>query len=252
MQSNTSLIILNKEGFTYANNIKTEFIPKSILPFSVVKKTNRWISDNISTEDKIEIIIANNSSLFIPKILFDNNFKQSYYEKNDKIADTDKLLSDTSDNLLNEIIYKIPIKTDIFLNNLSNEFNIKHLNTIIYNFLIRNNKGNLNNKLYVNISEDFFNIFLFCGQDLHLINSYENKGVDSFLYYLFYIIEKKQLNKNEFIISFLGKYNSFKKFYEDTLMYHQNIEFIFSDNKKNISGINPFIIDYYENYIWNS
>ena len=250
MQPNTSLIILNKEGFTYANNIKTEFIPKNILPFSVVEKTNTWIRDNISNENKIEIIIANNSSLFIPKILYDNNFKESYYEKNDKIVDTDKLLSDTSDNLLNEIIYKVPIKTNTFLNNLSNESNIKHINTIIYNFLTINNKGNLKNKLYVNISEDFFNIFLFCGQELHLINSFENKGRDSFLYYLFYIIEKKQLNKNEIIISFLGKYNCFKNFYEDVVKYHQNIEFVFSNNDINIKGINPFIIDFYENYIW--
>ena len=249
MQPKTSLIILNKEGFTYANKSKAEFIPKSMLPFSAIEKTNTWISNNINSENKIEIIIANNSSLFIPKILYNNNFKESFYEKNDKISDTDILLSDTSDNLLNEIIYKISKKTDIFLNNLSNENNIKHLNTILYNLLIKNNKGNLKNKLYINISEDFFNIFLFCGEELNLTNSFENEGRESLLYYLFYIIEKKQLNKNELIISFLGKYNCFKKFYEDILTYHQNVEYVFSDNDVNIKGVNPFIIDFYENYI---
>ena len=63
-------------------------------------------------------------------------------------------------------------------------------------------------------------------------------------------MKKKQLNKNEIIISFLGKYNCFKNFYEDVVKYHQNIEFVFSNNDINIKGINPFIIDFYENYIW--
>ena len=245
----TSLIILNKEGFTFTNNLSSEFISKRIIPFSVTEKTDKWINDNLVNNYKVEVIIANNSSLFVPKILFDDEFIESYYEKNDKIKDTDKIISETSENHLNEIIYKISKQSDSFLKKISNYTGTKHLNTLIYNYLTKENKGNLKTKLYVNISEDFFNIFIFHGQELHLINSYSNEGRESFLYYLFYIIEKKELTKNKFVISFLGKYDCFEKYYQDTLKYHGNIEFMFSNNDKTRKGINPFIIDLYENYI---
>ena len=248
----TSLIILNKDGFTFTKNLSSEFISKRIIPFSVTEKTDKWINDNLVNNYKVEVIIANNSSLFVPKILFDDEFIESYYEKNDKIKDTDKIISETSENHLNEIIYKISKQADSFLKKISNYTGTKHLNTLIYNYLTKENKGNLKTKLYVNISEDFFNIFIFHGQELHLINSYSNEGRKSFLYYLFYIIEKKELIKNKFVVSFLGKYDCFEKYYQDTLKYHGNIEFMFSNNDKTRKGINPFIIDLYENYIWKS
>ena len=84
----TSLIILNKEGFTFTKNLSSEFISKRIIPFSVTEKTDKWINDNLVNNYKVEVIIANNSSLFVPKILFDDEFIESYYEKNDKIKDT--------------------------------------------------------------------------------------------------------------------------------------------------------------------
>ena len=253
MSEGTSLIILNKGGFTFTKNRSSEFISKKILPFSVTEKTDKWINDNLVNDHNVEVILANNSSLFVPKILFDDNHKESYYEKNDKLKDTDKIISETSENHLNEIVYKISKQTDSFLRKILNhKTRTKHLNTLIYNYLTKNNKGNLKTKVYVNISEDFFNIFIFHGQELHLINSYPNEGRESFLYYLFYIIEKKELIKNKFVISFLGRYDCFEKYYQDISLYHGNIEFIFSKNDKTKKGINPFIVELYENYIWKS
>ena len=252
MSKDTSLIILNKEGFTFTSNLISEFISNKIIPFSVTEKTDKWINDNLVNDHNIEVIVANNSSLFVPKILFDDNYKESYYEKNDKLKGTDKIISETSENHLNEIIYKISKQADSFLKKISNYKTTRHLNTLIYNYLSKENKGNLETKLYINVSEDFFNIFIFYGQELHLINSYSNEGRESFLYYLFYIIEKKELFKNKFVISFLGKYDCFEKYYQDTLTYHENIEFMFSKSDKTRKGINPFIVDLHENYIWKS
>ncbi|MBL30369.1 MAG: hypothetical protein CMC81_03910 [Flavobacteriaceae bacterium] len=248
----SSLILIGKEGFNYLDNFNSEYISIDMLPLSINEKVNNWIDSTLITNNKIEIIIANNSSLFVPKRLYDDNFKEHYYEKNDKIEDGDKLISDTTKNHLIEVIYKISNEIELFLNKLKNETKIKHINTFVYNFLALYNRGNFKNKLYVNIGLEFFNVFLFFGQELQLANSYSNEGRESFLYYIFYIIEKMKLLKNDFTISFLGKYDFYHKFYEDTLKFTENVEFISLKDYKNKYEINPFIIEIYENNIRKS
>lgn len=247
---NTSIII-SEDGITYCDSEDYTFISFKSLLLNKEKDLNQWILKNNINNDTI-IIIANNPGLFVPQALFNKNILNKYYQNFDHIEETDLLKIDVSKNNLNSIIYKVSGNIETFKNKYFSNLNQVHYHTIFYNYLIEQINTN-EKKLFVNIQKYSFDFFLFYGDQLQLANRYPNKGYDSFMYFLYFIVEKKELNLNEFFVYFLGKYKAFSKYYEGVKLYNDNLEYILPKNnyKTNIPST-PFLIDLHANYIWNS
>jgi hypothetical protein len=122
---------------------------------------------------------------------------------------------------------------------------------LIYDYLVLKNKNNSEKKLYVNIQNDAFDVFLFFGEQLQLVNRFPIKGPESFLYFLYFIIEKNELKENEFFICFLGNYLFYEEYYKGAMLFHDKIEFVLA-NSENHTSSTPFLIDLHANYFRNS
>ena len=92
---------------------------------------------------------------------------------------------------------------------------------------------------------------MFFGEQLQLVNRFPIKGPESFLYFLYFIIEKNELKENEFFICFLGNYLFYEEYYKGAMLFHDKIEFVLA-NSENHTSSTPFLIDLHANYFRNS
>ena len=243
-------IIIGEDGFTYCNLKTYSFIKIDDVELSKGNSFKNWINKN-SIDNSTQLIVANNPGLFFPKAIFDQKLINEYYEKFDEIDESDTLKTDVSANYINSIIYKVSSSIqslkEVYLINSS----LIHYQTLIYDYLVLKNKNNSEKKLYVNIQNDAFDVFLFFGEQLQLVNRFPIKGPESFLYFLYFIIEKNELKENEFFICFLGNYLFYEEYYKGAMLFHDKIEFVLA-NSENHTSSTPFLIDLHANYFRNS
>jgi len=245
-----SSIIISEDGFTYCDSEDYPFTKFEIIALTEGKSFEEWVLKN-KISDNTQLVIANNVGLFVPRALFNQKIVNDYYDKFDNRENSDILKTDVSSNHINSITYKVSSSVKTIKENYFNNSNVVHYQTIIYDYLIA--KNNYEKKLYVNIQKKSFDVFLFFGEQLQLVNRYPNKGAESFLYFLFFIVEKHELNENEFFICFLGNYLIFKEYYEGAKLYHNNIEFVLAKSQNDIKNTpTPFLIDLHANYFRNS
>ncbi|MDG2371218.1 MAG: DUF3822 family protein [Flavobacteriaceae bacterium] len=247
---NKSSIIISEDGFTYCDSEHYPFTTFETITLTEGKSFEEWVLKN-KIRNNIQLVIANNAGLFVPSKLFNQKIVNDYYDKFDKRKNSDILKTDITSNHIKSITYKVSSSIISIKENYFKNSNLVHYQTIIYDYLIAKNINE--KKLYVNIQTKSIDIFLFFNEQLQLVNRYPNNGVDSFLYFLFFIIEKHELNKNEFFICFLGNYLIFKEYYEGAKLYHNNIKFILAKSQNDINNTpTPFLIDLHAYYFRNS
>ena len=245
------LIFISADGFNYLNSKINSFLKISEIELSKGNVIRDWIEKN-NIQDNPQLIITHNPGLFIPHAIFNRKYLKSYYKKFDKINDTDILATDKSANHINTIIYRLSntvqnLKEEYLINS-----NTIHYQTVFYDYLVLKNKNNIEKKIYINIHEKSFDIFLFFGEQLQLVNRFPIQNSESYLYFLYFIIEKNGLKENEFSICFLGEYDIFCKYYDATKLFHNKIEFDKVNTQKNNNSNTPFLEDLHANYFRNS
>ena len=244
-------IIISDDGFTYCNSNIYSFIELDDVELSKGKSFENWIK-KYSIDKNVQLVIANNPGLFVPQAIFDQNLINEYYEKFDNKEQSDSIHSDTSSNLINSIVYKVSSSINYVKKNYLVNSTLIHYQTLIYNYLVLENKNNNKKKLFINIQKNAFDIFLFFGEQLQLVNRFPINGPDSFLYFLYFIVEKNELKENEFSICFLGKYLIHEEYYKGARLFHDKIVFILSDIQDKKNSSTPFLIDLHANYFRNS
>ena len=251
--SKSSIIFDNNDNFTYCDSENLSSIKLNQISLTKGKALENWILKN-NIENDSQLIISNNAGLFIPEALFDKNFITDYYDKFDKMEESDIIESNLSCNHLNSIIFKVPNKLQSVKAKYLNKSKFFHYQTLIYNYLISESKQNSDKKLYVNIQKDSFDFFLFFSDQLILANRFPNNGSDSFLYFLYFIVEKNELKENEFFISFLGRYSNYNEYYSSSKLFHDKIEFILEEEShpKGNNSSTPFLLDLHAHYFRHS
>jgi len=247
-----SSIIISGDKLTYFSSENSTPVSFDTISLNDSRFFLDWINKNKINNDT-QLIVSNTPGLFIPNAIFDKNMIKEYYDMFDILKKSDSLFTNLSSNHLNYIIFKLSNDFLRLKKKYLNNSIIIHYQTILYNYLISKNKNNNQKKIYINIQKESFEIFLFFGEQLILVNRYLNKGPESFLYFLYYIVEKNELSENDFYISFLGQYLNYEEYYNGAKLFHNKIEFIKeSDQTKFINSSTPFLKDLYAYNFWNS
>lgn len=244
-------IVVTEDEYTFCGLVSLSSLKIDKNETSNKINIKNWIEKN-SIKDTTQIIVSNSPALFVPHVIYDADLSKNYYEKFDTLNSSDSLSTDQSTNHINSIIYKISKSINLLKEVYLVNSDVVHYQTILYDYLIRKNKNSTSKKLYINIHKYSFDIFLFFGEQLQLVNRFIIKGSNSFLYFLYFIIEKNNLKENEFSICFLGNYLSFEQYYNSAKLFHEKVEFISIGNNKNVISSSPFLIQLNANNIRNS
>jgi len=201
-----------------------------------------------STEGLIEIIYFNSHPSIVPSLHFDNNIKDKYLITNTLLSNT--VLTDTSNDKKIKVVYSISEELTEVLSKSKIEYSNNNYFTYLYNFI--NDKVSKSEGLsfFVNLNHNSFDIVIFNNNEFIFFNSFKINDENEFLYYLFFVLKNYEGSNKTHKITFLGKFEEFKDYYDIASKYSL-IEFIEDNNNSYAINYSPFFSIINEDYIRN-
>ena len=214
-----------EDGYSFSDNLKSIFYNKSSLAKKNIKKELESINLN---KNKLSFVSFNKRSNLIPFIVFDEDLKETYFQKKSLKGNYFKTCFDIikSNDIVN--LYRLNgDETVMKFFSINKTPIISHYKTLILNSLIKTNKVSLKkNIVYINLQWDSYDIFYFIENQFNFSNSFTINNTEDFLYYFFYFAEQFNLKPDSFSIVFLGKFNSFENHYTGIRDFQADISFI--------------------------
>ncbi|MFT4575142.1 MAG: hypothetical protein ACI9SI_000040 [Polaribacter sp.] len=196
--------------------------------------------------ESITIIHQNNLSTLVPAPLFDENELHVYLDYNIKTLANDYVAFDTLTQLDIKNVYVPYVNINNFFFQKFGEFDYKHHATVLIDKLILHSKNNSEKKLFVNVTNNNFDIVVVENSKLLFYNSFSFRTKEDFIYYILFTAEQLQLNPEELLLYFIGNIEEESELYHTTYQYIRNVAFIkidntFFDNEKDISNHTNYI-----------
>lgn len=174
----------------------------------------------------VNITIKNKLNTFVPLELFEEQLVSNYLQYSTKVLSNDFITHDVleKDQLVNVYIPFVNI-TNFFLDQFG-PFNYKHAGTVLVERLIDLNKDSDTIKVYVHVSKNDFEIIVLKQQELILYNSFVLNTYEDFAYFILFIFEQLQLDRDVHNIILLGDIDNQSNLYKLIYKYVRNIEFL--------------------------
>lgn len=189
--------------------------------------------------DDIEWICHDGPCLFIPKLLFSESKLEEYWQFFAPKSSTNKLVYE--ENEVQKLILMYEERPLIYDYLKANAKTVERTHYIkkLFDCILQKLSKYPGNKVYIHLSKDNFDIFVFKGDQFELYNTFELISEETFLYYLFFIVEQMDWNSDEFSMIFMGEFEPFKKYYEATKSYQSAIFFLSSERELKVSERHP-------------
>lgn len=171
------------------------------------------------TYDEIVILHYNNLNTFVPKALFDEDYKGSYLQYNTKVFETDFFAFDTIEPYEMVNVYVPYVNLNNFFIDQFGSFTYKHASSILVSKLLELSKNNEKQTIFCHISTTTFEIVAIQNQKLLLYNSFEYTTPEDFLYYLLFTAEQLFLNPEYFQLYLLGTITEVDAIYTKAYQY---------------------------------
>lgn len=225
--SGLSFCVLQKDTNTisFLKHIKFE---KKLNPFEVLDK----LKHEFNTEDalkssfsSVNVIYVNELSTLVPKPLFNDDNLADYLKFNSKILKSDFITFD--DIALNDSVnvYVPYVNVNNFIYDTFGSFTYKHVSTILIESLLAIEKNSEEQKVYVNVDSNHFEIVVIDKGELLIYNTFEYSTKEDFIYYLLFTSEQLQLNPETLQLVFLGDIDKDDELYKIAYKYIRNVEF---------------------------
>lgn len=222
------------DGFSFCSKSKIDFFSTSNNQKKFIDILNGYLEkEEKGFIESIKFISFHNPSTFVPYSLFDKSRSKNYLklyskEKKDEIVNYDKIEQISQINVYNSPRY---ISNDLKKVNLNLE--IFHYNTLLLNNILSLEFSNgIEYQLFIHLQSEALDVFLFQKKQFKFNNRFLISNEDEFLYYLFFIVEQFEMEKEALEIVFLGKIQRYETYYRALNQYHNNIKFIDGDNNK--------------------
>lgn len=221
-----SFCILNRTSNTIEHLYDITF-DKKCTPFEVLKHLDIALENNEYfdyTFKSVQIIYQNELFSLVPKSLFNENHLADYLKFNTKILKTDFISFD-------EIIVNDSVCVYVPLVNINNyifekfgAFEYKHIATVLISEVLQ--KPTLKDKqLFINVSENSFEIIATNNSSLELYNSFEYQTKEDFIYYILFTMEQLKYDPETAILKLSGVISKDDSLYAILYKYIRHIEF---------------------------
>jgi len=223
--SGLSFCILNTEANTLIYYSKTSF-DKTLNPIEVLNQLKNHLSKTkILQQDfnDVRLIHENELATLVPKSLFDEDNLSDYLKFNSKILSNDYITYDdlSQGDIVN--VYVPYVNINNFLYDTYGAFEFNHYSTLLLNVVFALHKNNRETTMYINITEQHFEIVVLGGSKLLFYNTFEYHTKEDFIYYILFTTEQLQLNPEEFLLILIGKVSKNDDLYNIAYTYIRNV-----------------------------
>ncbi|WP_346882460.1 DUF3822 family protein [uncultured Algibacter sp.] len=225
--SGLSFCVLNKDSKTI-EALKAFHFDRKLNPFEVVDYLKQLFETETTlnnTFSNVCIIHDNDLSTLVPKVLFDDDYLADYLKFNSKILKSDFITYDAIviNNSVNVYVPYININNYIY--DKFGAFTFKHVSTILIESILEQQKNTNDNKLYVNVSENHYEIICIENSKLQLYNSFEYNTKEDFIYFILFTAEQLKLNTETLNLVFIGNISKDDALYSIAYKYIRDISF---------------------------
>jgi len=220
-----SFCILNTESnsLTHYSNIKFD---KVLSPNDVLYQLKTHLSTNKVLQqdfEKVHLIHENELSTLVPKPLFNEDHLADYLKFNNKILSNDYITHDelAQNDIVN--VYVPYVNINNFLYDAYGTFEFNHFTTLLLNTIFLIHKGKKETTMYINISENHFEIIVMNGTKLILYNTFEYQTKEDFIYYILFTAEQLELNPENFPLVLVGNISENDNLYNMAYTYIRHV-----------------------------
>lgn len=217
---------------------------KSVL--NQVVSEQPWITQAFKN---VFVIFANSANTLVPEALFDKTKKDLYLKFNQPIDEDSLINYDSLKHIIAANIYALPKELFLAAKELWPEAHFNHSSTILIESLIVNFKNLMNDQIvYVNVSDDSFELVNFKSGKLNFQNHFKYKTKEDFIYFLLAALDNLKLNPEEVEIVLIGEIGKEDSSHKMITKYIRNSRFI--ENSETFSYSYAFDqIDHHQYYI---
>lgn len=223
-----SFCILNTESnsLTHFSNIKFD---KVLSPNDVLYQLKTHLSTNKALQqdfEKVHLIHENELSTLVPKPLFNEDHLADYLKFNAKILSNDYITHDelAQNDIVN--VYVPYVNINNFLYDAYGTFEFNHFSTLLLNTIFLIHKGKKETIMYINISENHFEIIVMNGAKLILYNTFEYQTKEDFIYYILFTAEQLELNPEYFPLVLVGNISENDNLYNMAYTYIRHVSIL--------------------------
>ncbi len=203
---------------------------------------------NAEDFDSVNLIHMNQLFTAVPSSLFDKQHMNEYLKFSIKTLSIDKFAYDIIENHSIHNVY-IPFES---VNNIAKKHfknvTYKHATSVLAKTLLDVSKNSYELQFYVHVQPTHFEIIITHKGKLELLNSFQYRTKEDFLYYILFVAEQLKLNPETFKLNFLGDITPEDELFKITYKYIRHVELI-EPNMINNNDWNTNAIDYLKYFI---
>ncbi|WP_228530323.1 DUF3822 family protein [Tamlana sp. I1] len=225
--SGLSFCVLNR-NFNSVIHLHAITFEKKLNPLQLLDRlkalfdTKKELSKDFT---KVSVIHDNELSTLVPQAFFNEDCLADYLKFNTKILKSDYITFDTIFTNESVNVYVPYININNFIYDKFGAFTFKHVSTVLIEHILRIEKNSETNKVYINVSQDHFEIVVTENSKLKLYNTFTYHTKEDFIYYILFTAEQLNLNPETLNLVFLGDIIKGDDLYEIAYKYIRNITF---------------------------
>lgn len=229
-------------------NISDKRISLDTLLIELQAKENWKLNDF----KKVNLLIDNNKSTFIPKDFFREENKAIYLKLlfRDEIRhiNTDELQSINAVN-----IYSSKVNISTLSSQFGNKINIYHSSSILVESLVKEfSERNQETRAFVNVKNNMYELTIINNSTLIFHNYFNFNTKEDFLYFILFTFEQLKIDNETIPLYFMGFIEDKSPIMELCAMYIRNIRFFNRNNNLNYSNELDSIPFYYYYTLYSS
>lgn len=231
-------IQISLDGFSFSilDTIRNKYIVlkhinlKGILhPFSLSEELTKYLDeDELLNADfkSVKCIYLSQKSTLVPSPLFKDENLSLYFQFNHQVDKSESLHHYKLKNSDTNIIYAIPECIEQSLKSKYSNIKFYHQGCPLIEDILLNHKNKENTcKVFVNVSQEFFDIATIKGSSLILFNSFHYKNEKDLIYFILNIYEQLKLNPETTEIILSGDINKNNSNYNMVKRFIRHIKF---------------------------
>ena len=176
----------------------------------------------------VEVIYHNKRFALVPHKLFDPNNKKSYLKYSVKTLATDYISHDDIKETDIVSVFIPYININNFLIDQLGEFNYQHSSSLLVSHVIKLEKNNQAEKVYLHFSDNLFEVIITKGNTLLLFNTFSFITNEDVLYYVLFCMEQLSLSPDKIELTLLSTVEN--DLYDLLYTYVRNIQKATTDN----------------------
>ncbi|MGM0636300.1 MAG: DUF3822 family protein [Bacteroidota bacterium] len=216
-------ILISQDGFSFCvhNNIELVLCDKFVFktpdnntPTQLLNEVKNRIDTRFIKNhqiEKLDIIYHNHLFALVPTKIYDENKKVDYLKYSVRLLENDYITSDAIEAFKAQNIYIPLININNYFIDLVGNFNYKHQLTQLIENAIQINAEDL---VLTHIESNLISIVVIKNNTLLLGNCFQISSEEDAAYYLLFVLNELELNREEIPLYFSGEFDEHSNFYE--------------------------------------